>query len=139
MQIKFYYPKGLFNIEKETIVKKVTETASQYLTLPKLIEIEFQHMGPSFYAETDIVKKRITLNFDLSTNELVIPVSHELLHLEQIETGRLSKSRFGEYVWEGNVYKIDPVKIPYVEYRQLPWELDIVKKQKILLEKVLKN
>jgi len=139
MRIRLYFAKGLQDINKEKLVKKILEQANHYLTLPELVEVEFQRLGHSMYGETDIDRKRITLNFDLQINDIVLPLLHELLHLEQIEMGRLAKSRQGEYVWEGNVFRIDPMTIPYDEYKQLPWELDTVKKQKILLEKVLKN
>ena len=139
MQVKIFYAKGLYDSNKESLACKIVEEARPHITLPDIVEIEFQRMGPSMYGQTDVSRKRITINFDLDLNDIFIPLLHELIHLEQIHTGKLAKSREGKYVWEGAVYRVDPARMLYKDYNKLPWELDVAKKQQDLLEKLLKN
>lgn len=135
MQVKVFFADN----KKERLVCKIVERASLSLQLPNTVEVEFQSLGPSAYGETDIIRKRITINSDLELNDIVLPLIHELIHLEQIETGRLAKSRQGTYVWEGAVYRVNPAKMLYSDYNKLPWELDVAKKQQNILDKLLKN
>lgn len=137
MEIKLYHAKNCYDYKKQQLAKSIINHASNFLSLPKIIELEFQSLGHSAYGETDIDRKRITINFDLELNDIVIPLLHELTHLEQIHTGRLAKSRNGEYVWEGQVFNVNPLSMTYEEYKQLPWEAESDKKQKKLIESIL--
>lgn len=139
MLVKFIYGKCAVDLRKEKLIKHIVEKLSAELTLPDIVTIEFQKMGNSVYGETDISNKKITLNYELELNDILIPLTHELIHLEQIQVGKLAKSRSGEYVWENKPYKIQPNRLRYKEYKELPWESEIDKKQKLLLEKLLKN
>lgn len=137
MEIKLRHAKDCFDGKKNQLVESIIKRASCYLELPTTIEIEFQDLGNSAYGETDIDHKRITLNFKLELNDLFIPLLHELIHLEQIHTGKLSRSKDGQYVWEGQVFYVNPLSMSYEEYRQLPWEFDSDKKQQKLLINLL--
>lgn len=140
MTVRFFYAKGLvIDYNKEKLVKHVVQQTGAHLKLPNSIDIEFQRMGSSTYGETDIATKRITINFDLGLNDIFLPLLHELIHLEQIETGKLARSKEGHYVWESTVYKIEPGMLSYDDYKELPWEQDIVKKHRYLVKELLKN
>jgi hypothetical protein len=135
MQVKVFFADS----KRQRLVCKIVEQASLYLTLPDIVEVEFQKLGPSAYGETDIVRKRITINQDLELNDIVLPLVHELIHLEQIETGRLAKSRQGQYVWDNASYRADPRTMLHKDYSKLPWELDVAKKQQKILDNIIKN
>lgn len=137
MEIKLYHAKNCYDYKKQQLAKSIINKANTFLSLPDTIEVEFQSLGKSAYGETDIDRKRITINFDLQLNDIVIPLLHELIHLEQIHTGRLARSRDGQYVWEGQVFYVNPLNMSYEDYRQLPWESDSDRKQKKLLENLL--
>ena len=121
------------------MITRICESISEYLELPDQIELEFQQMHQSMYAETALDRNRIRLNSYLSVNDIVIPLVHELIHLHQVCKGQLTMSKKGEYVWEGQVYKVDPARMLYSDYSKLPWEQDVAKKQQKLLDKLLKN
>lgn len=137
MEIKVKFAKNLYDPNKERLARSIVTRTQQYLNLPNIVEIHFQSLGRSAYGETDITTKRITINFDLELNDLLLPLLHELIHLEQIHTGLLNKSRNGEYIWNGQVYFVDPLTETYENYKQLPWEIDSEIKQKKLLQKLL--
>lgn len=137
MEIKLRHAKDCFSSKKNQLVESIIKKASCYLELPTVVEIEFQDLGKNSYGETSIDNKRITLNFKLELNDLLIPLLHELIHLEQIHTGRLARSKDGHYVWEGQVFYVNPLDMSYEDYRQLPWEFDSDKKQQKLLISLL--
>jgi hypothetical protein len=109
------------------------------LDLPREIQIEFKELGDSIYAETSLnprYSNRITLNSNLEINEIIKPLIHELIHLEQINKGILSKRRNGSYLFEGKVYNIKP-NMSYKDYQSLPWEHDVLVREKILHKIIL--
>jgi hypothetical protein len=128
--------------DKQKLVTNIINQIAEIIQLPDHIQIEFKQMGPSSYGETIVspsLIKRIILNSDLSAKELFYPTIHELVHVSQIHTGRLSISRTGVYVWENKTYPIDPLKMSYKDYQQLPWERDAHEQQMILGKKLLEN
>jgi hypothetical protein len=139
MHIKFIYPKGIVDINKNKLVQKVCTNFIEHLELPDEIVIEFQYLPFSTYAETMLDHKRVIINLHLDLNDIVIPLVHELIHLHQLHKGQLAMSKKGEYVWEGAVYRVNPAKMLYSEYNKLPWELDVAKKQQKILGNILKN
>jgi hypothetical protein len=100
-------------------------------------------MDPSSYGETILdprrLHKRIILNVDLDVKALFYPTIHELVHVSQMHTGKLAISRTGVFVWEKKTYPVDPLKMSYKDYKQLPWEQDAHKQQQILGKKLLEN
>lgn len=140
--IKFSYYKNTGPDEdKEKVAKNVINIIRNYLELPDIIKVEFVSMGPVQYGEAivDVNNPNIVrINLDLSTTDIVIPLVHELIHIEQMHTGRLSNTRFGDIIWEGTKYRIKP-DMPYREYINLPWEIEVKTRQKSLLEKLFKN
>jgi hypothetical protein len=68
--------------------------------------------------------------------EVIVPLIHELLHLNQTYTGKLSGRRDGSFLWNSKVYYAP--KIPTVqEWSKLPWEIDVAEKENFILEQVL--
>jgi len=127
------------NNKTKIVVKRVCELLRENLELPKEIQIEFKELGDNVYAETSLnprYNNRITLNSNLAVSEVIKPLVHELIHLEQINKGKLSKRRDGTYLFEGKLYS--PKKtMSYKEYLELPWEYDVLVKEKILYKIIL--
>lgn len=141
MNIKVVFPKhSQPDIAKATIAERLCQAASLCINLPDYIEIHFAKLGPGVYGEAVLkpgINRTITVNLDLSVSEIIYPITHELIHLSQMYEGRLAVSRTGLYVWEGKTYKVDPYKLSYKEYMQLPWESDVSDRQKTLIEQII--
>lgn len=146
MRLKFIYPKDHISLEtdtnREALCEIVCDRLSSELTLPEEIIIEIIKMSPSAYAETYLHYKnahRIRLNNSLAINDIVIPLVHELIHLEQLTTGRLMINHEGLYIWEKIPYNVNMNDLHYGDYLQLPWELDVHNRLPKLLETFLKS
>ena len=141
MNIKVVFPKhSQPDIAKATIAERLCQAASLCINLPDYIEVHFASLGPNTYGEAVLrpgINRVITVNLDLTINEIIYPITHELIHLSQMYEGKLAVSRTGLYVWEGKTYKVDPHKISYKEYMQLPWEEDVTLRQKTLIEQII--
>ena len=138
--IKFsYYRNTKPDKDKEKVAQNVIDCLRNHLELPELIEVQFVGMGPSQHGETvvDVTRPNVVrINLDLSTTDIVIPLVHELIHIEQIYTGKLANAKFGYLVWEGKKYKVKS-DIAYKDYIELPWEQDVNIRLKPLLEAIL--
>lgn len=140
--IRFHYYKGVTpDSQKEKVATYVCNQLREHLDLPETIEIEFVQLGPSNYGETIVdyrYPNRMRINLDLSLNDIVIPLVHELIHLEQIKQGRLTNNRFGDIIWENKTYKV-PKNQSYNDYLDQPWEQDVSNKQQNVLKNLFKN
>lgn len=139
MKIKFINCQLL---DKQKVVTNIINKVANLIPLPDRIEVVFQSMAPSSYGETVVTAsftKRIILNQDLSLKDLFYPTIHELVHVSQIHQKKLSVSRTGVYIWEHKTYPVDPLKMSYQDYQQLPWEQDANYQQNILAKKLLEN
>ena len=126
----------------EKFTTKVISLVKQLYVLPDNIEIQFENMGNSIYGMTMLDPRfpnRIRLNQDLTIEEILLPLTHELLHLHQIFTNRLQSRSGGRIFYEGQIYKVDGMKLSYTDYQNLPWELDVTINQKKLLEFITQN
>jgi hypothetical protein len=98
-------------------------------------------MSLSIYGQTTLdprFSNRVRLNSHLSPKEIIIPLVHELIHLHQTHTKQLSMLRDGTIVWLGRKYGMRSTQnLSYKDYCQLPWEMDVSTKERLLLEKVL--
>jgi hypothetical protein len=136
--ISVIFPKDIQpDIAKTKVATKICQAASLHIKLPEDITIEFVDLAQGTYGETSLSSNRIRLNISLSVKELIYPLVHELLHLNQIHTGKLSM-RYNVYVYEGKKYKIDQSTMTHEEYASLPWEQDVANREKQLLVKILK-
>lgn len=140
MMVKFIYRSDDYDPRKETLIKKVFAKAKKLIKLPDILEVEFKILSESTYAETIVdhrFKNRIILNSKIGYKDIIIPTVHELLHLHQIHTGKLSSARSGIIIWENKPYKINSLNLNYRDYKNLPWELDVAEKEKKLLQDIL--
>jgi hypothetical protein len=141
MNIAIRFPKNYQpDIEKAKVATSLCQAASLYINLPDNIIVEFVDLGRSAYGESTLTfnkESKVRINLQLSTKEMIYPLVHELLHLNQIHEGKLSVTRFGDCVWEGKTYKLNQSKMSYKEYTQLPWELDVTSREKQLLANIL--
>ena len=141
MNVTVRFPKHLQpDIEKAKVATSLCQAAFLYIDLPDNIIVEFVDLGPNMYGESTLTFKKdskVRINLQLSCKELIYPLIHELLHLNQIHEGKLSVTRFGDCIWEGKTYKIDQSKMSYKEYMQLPWEYDVSIRQKKLIEQII--
>lgn len=142
MNVTVRFPKHLQpDIEKAKVATSLCQAASLYIALPDNIIVELVDLGHNAYGESTLTfnkESKVRINLQLSTKELIYPLVHELLHLNQMHEGKLSVSRFGDCVWEGKTYKLNQSKMSYKEYTQLPWELDVTSREKQLLANILK-
>jgi len=137
--IKFIYSGDKFDRNRELVVENVFRIVSGIIEIPDSIEVEFRLLSQSVYGETLLDKRyknRIRLHEGLSVKEVIIPLIHELLHLNQTYTGKLSGRRDGSFLWNSKVYYAP--KTPTVpEWSKLPWEIDVAEKENLVLEQVL--
>ena len=141
MSVTVRFPKHLQpDIAKATIAERLCQAAFLYIALPDNIIVEFVDLGHNAYGESTLTfnkESKVRINLQLSTKELIYPLVHELLHLNQMHEGKLSVTRFGDCVWEGKTYKLNQSKMSYKEYTQLPWELDVTSREQQLLANIL--
>lgn len=141
--ISFIHEENLYSLPKEQLVTKIYQDVKRYLPLPENLEVEFRCMGPSSYGETILdprrLHKRIILNVDLDVKGLFHTTIHELIHISQMHTGRLTASRTGVFVWDNKTYPVYPLKMSFNDYKQLPWELDAYEQQQVIAKKLLEN
>jgi hypothetical protein len=141
MNVTVRFPKHLQpDIEKAKVATSLCQAAFLYIALPDNIIVEFVDLGHNAYGESTLTfnkESKVRINLQLSTKELIYPLVHELLHLNQMHEGKLSVTRFGDCVWEGKTYKLNQSKMSYKEYTQLPWELDVTSREQQLLANIL--
>jgi hypothetical protein len=136
MNIRFIYKSNDQDIVREKISILICEFVSTILDIPDNIEIVFDIMNESVYGNTMLnprLKNRISINNKLTSTEIIEVLVHELIHLNQIKTGRLSSTSNGRYIWNKRQYTLNP----NIDYDTLPWERDVVAKQKHILKQTL--
>jgi hypothetical protein len=137
--IKFIYSSDKYDRNRELVVDNIFRIMSTLIELPANIEVEFRVLPESVYGETLIdnrYKNRIRLQESLSPKEVIVPLIHELIHLNQTYTGKLSGRRDGSFVWNKKVYHA-PKTPSLEEWSKLPWEIDVAEKEKTILAEVL--
>jgi hypothetical protein len=143
MKVTFIYrgsskPKVIY----EKLTEKVIKLMKTIYALPDRIEIQFENLGPNIYGMTVLDPRfpnRIRINQDLSLEEYMLPLTHELLHLHQMFTNRLQSRSGGRILWDNVLYKVNTTELSYEDYRQLPWESDVAQKQHKLLSFLQEN
>lgn len=139
MAIRFIYQAGEQLVDREAMVMKIVDYLSQIVDLPQDIEIVFAMLAEHEYGNTPVnsrFKNRININHKLTAQELPQVLLHELLHLSQIKTGKLSSTSNGQAIWNGNQYTV-PKNADYQYYQNLPWEQDVVSRQRKILPELL--
>lgn len=141
--IHYIYNVSECNIDREKVITNVINICKEHLKLPEDIEVEFAYLPDNVYAQTILThrfKNRLQVNNSLSAKEVIKPVIHELIHLEQMHTGKLYSNGKGVCVYEGIRYNITSDIPDYTDYVKYPWELDAMSREpkmlKIVLEKM---
>ena len=137
-KVRFIYESSDYNKEREIVATKVCDFLRTQIDLPETIEIKFAVLDESLYGSTHInarFKNRININNSLTFNEIPQVLVHELIHLNQIKTGRLSNTSNGLFMWDNRIYDL----ANYPNYDELPWEVDVAKKQRDLLIKTYEH
>jgi hypothetical protein len=130
------------NIIYEKFTEKVIKLMKTIYVLPDRIEIQFENLGPSIYGMTVLDPRfpnRIRINQDLTLDEFMLPLTHELLHIHQMFTNRLQSRSGGRILWDNVLYKVNNSTLSYNEYLQLPWESDVAQKQHKLIAFLQEN
>lgn len=134
--IRFIYQSDDQDTARESISIKVCDFVSTILDIPDTIEIVFAQMHVSVYGNTVVnprFKNRININNILTSAEIPQVLVHELIHLNQIKTGKLGITSNGRYIWNGRQISVDP----NINYDTLPWEKDVLAKQTAILIKTV--
>lgn len=143
MKVTFIYRgKTKPEVIYEKFTEKVIKLMKTIYALPDRIEIQFENLGPSVYGMTVLdprFSNRIRINQDLSLDEFILPLTHELLHLHQMFTNRLQSRSGGRILFDNVLYKVNNATMSYCEYIQLPWESDVAEKQQKLLAFLREN
>jgi hypothetical protein len=137
--IRFIYAGDRFDRDRELVVTNIINIVSTLIDIPEYIEVEFRSLK-SLYGELLLdprFKSRLRLEETLSSKEIIIPLIHELIHLNQVHAGRLKASRIGIY-WDGKFHNMKNKEITPEVWANFPWERDVAQKQQKLLENVLK-
>lgn len=137
--IKFIYSSDKYDRNRELVLDNIFRIMSTLIELPDNIEVEFHALSESVYGETLLdsrFKNRIRLQESLSPKEVIVPLIHELLHLNQVHTGKLSGRRDGTFLWNKKIYHA-PKTPTVLEWSKLPWEIDVAEREKQILLEVL--
>lgn len=141
MKVKLRFQANQYDKTKESVLVKAAQYLSHLIDLPQVVVIELANLDHSVYGHTTLTQGQqniVRLNNRLSAKELLFPLIHELIHLHQVHSGKLKAYRDGTFLWEGHQYKItEAIKADPKKYNQLPWEIDVANKERLLLEKVL--
>lgn len=140
--IRYIYNVGEYNLDREKVITNVINICKNHLSLPDEIDVEFAYLSESVYAQTIVThkfKNRLQVNNSLSAKEVIKPVIHELIHLEQMHTGKLYSNGRGICVYEGTRYNITQDIPSYSDYVKYPWELDAMSREPKMLKIVLEN
>jgi hypothetical protein len=125
---------GNISPEKSSVISDICKKTKDIISFSNEIEVYIQDMAHEVWGGTHLNHNhlnRISLNSNLSLAEIPIVLVHELIHLNQIHSGRLKVDDRRNCYWEGVMYAID--KLSFMEYSQLPWEKDVQYRLKPIL------
>jgi hypothetical protein len=83
--------------------------------------------------------KLVRLNIELRVQDIMIPLVHELIHVNQMHEGKLMITEDGIFIWDTVPYEVDLKNIHYKDYQMLPWEADVRHRQPKVLRELLKS
>ena len=125
--------------DREYIIEKIVTRAASFLKLPDSLQFHFEPMKPEVWGGVDLKNyTKIGLNSSLSLSGIPIIVLHELIHVEQRHLGHLSISKDGWYSWHNIKFTNQlPENMDENQYKNLPWELDVVERLPNLIKNAL--
>jgi hypothetical protein len=141
VDIRFFYQNGQRAYKREVIIDSFIRLIKPHLDLPDIIEVCLYPLDPNVYGGIDVVhKNRIAISTLLELHDIPKILTHELIHVSQKHTGLLKINSNGLCYWRGIPYtKVLPEEMSYEDYMNLPWELDVQKREKDLLKLTLSS
>ena len=144
MQLKFVFPRGYQITDNDTNKCKVAQAICDAvpLQLPNTLTLEFSIMPANVYGDSTLDNKSnklVRLNSELRVQDIMIPLVHELIHVNQMHEGKLMITEDGIFIWDTLPYEIDLKNIHYKDYQMLPWEADVRHRQPEALQELLKS
>jgi hypothetical protein len=115
---------------------------AELIDLPENLTVEFVNMAKNQYADSSLDNTNtnlIRMSLALNVNDLMVPLVHELIHVNQMHEGRLMITEDGIFIWDMKTYELIIADLPYEEYLMLPWESDVRHRQPKLLQQLLKS
>lgn len=139
MDIQFYYKNTNRCARRESIISRLAESVSEIISLPNTIEVCIYPLGKNVYGGIDKYHiNRLAINYDLDYDSIPRILTHELIHVSQKHTKLLEIRKNGHYYWRGIPYtNVLPEQMPYEEYRNLPWEVDVQNRETKVLQSAL--
>jgi hypothetical protein len=137
--VKFIYESSTYLPEYEKVIINIFNIVSDIIELPKEIEVVFKTLGDYVHGSTKLDYRflnRITLNDRLFLKDILFVFIHELLHVNQTHVGKLKVDNYGNFFWNGKMYK-NIEDMSYNEYIKLPWEADVHSRQRKVLDETL--
>lgn len=140
MDINFFYKDNQHSYKHEVIITSFAIAISKVIELPDKLEICLYPLEENVYGGIDKNRvNRIGINYDLPLQDVPKVLTHELIHVHQKHKGLFRVTPDGMCYWRGIPYtKKLPDEMTYDEYRNLPWEVDVEKKQQDVLLEALK-
>jgi hypothetical protein len=141
VDVLYFYQDNKPNTEQEAIITSFAKAISEVIELPNIIEVCLYDLGESVYGGIDLHRiNRIGINRNLPYDAIPKILTHELIHVHQKHTGVLKIKRDGSCYWHGIlITKKLPEDMPYEEYQNLPWEMDVAQKQQKVFIEALTN
>jgi len=139
MQVNFFYKNSTADEKREFIIKKIIRNSCQYLTLPNKLDVYICLLNDNTYGGVDqFFSDRIILSSVLNLQTIPIILIHELIHIDQQQSGTLKISKDGWYKWKGKLHSnVKPTNLDHNEYLNLPWEMDVYNRLPALIQKIL--
>lgn len=127
MNIKFFYQNFNRSHNHEAIITSFSNLIAQLIELPDEIEVCLSPLQPNLYGGIDVNRvNRIVISNQLMLEDIPRILTHELIHVSQKHTGLLKITPKRVCYWKGIPYtNKTPGEMPYDEYQNLPWELDV--------------
>ena len=138
--VKFFYKDSNRDLQKEAVITAFTTLACQIIPLPDIVEVCIYKLPNNVYGGVDKKVNRLVINSNLLLEDTTKILAHELIHVSQKHEGTLRITGSGVCYWRTIPYSnILPEDMPYDEYMNLPWEVDVQNRQEDLITKVLQK
>jgi len=105
----------LYNIPN---IFKVTEDNNDY------------YIVRGFIIENNENSYNIYLNNDISNNDIILTIAHEMIHLKQYKDNRLEISNFNNGIFFDSIFYFTD----FLKYDKRPWEIEAFNEQDELME-----
>lgn len=127
--IEFYYKKLIKRKISTDVIINILLVPNTHISGGALDYYDYDKDDHSDF-EVDLI-----LDKTLPRYNMLLVIAHEMAHLEQVLTGRMSSGKTKKYTcWEGK--QIQDNKGPY---HLLPWEIEARLKENILFEQFIKH